>query len=66
MEQILSIGIVKFAEADYRSLLSNFILIATLAIILYVALFVNEDPVEVKHDEVSSTRAVKENGVIIC
>lgn len=37
------IGIVRFGEADYKQLLSNFILIATLATILYVALFVNDD-----------------------
>ncbi len=36
------IGIVKFGEADYKQLLSTFILIATIAIIMYVALFVND------------------------
>ncbi len=41
--KLFTIGVVQFADADNRALLSNFILIATLVIILYVALFVNEE-----------------------
>ncbi len=36
------IGIVKFADADAKQLASNLVLILTLAIIFYIALFVNE------------------------
>jgi hypothetical protein len=36
------IGIVRFADADFKQLASNFVLLLTLAIIFYVALFLND------------------------
>ena len=43
MDQILQIGIVKFGEANYKVLSSNFVLFFTLFLVFYLALFVKEN-----------------------
>lgn len=43
MEQILQIGFIKFGEANYKVLSSNFVLFFTLALVFYLALFVKEN-----------------------
>lgn len=51
------IGIVRFADADFKQLATNFILLLTMGLIFYVAFFLDErktaveilPPTEVKH-----------------
>lgn len=57
MEQILQIGIVKFGEANFKVLSSNFVLFFTLALVFYLALFVKENEAEAASVEEAPTPA---------